>query len=244
MKFYTYCVAEDLTGFEGSLVGIAEREVEFLTIDDLIVVASKFDDEVVRVTRENVLRHESVVRGIFSATTPLPFRFGTLATSATLHNYLRARHDDLIKRLGAVRNCVEMSIKIIWRNWSEQQYQTDSENPVPSNESGVGASFLISKRRELLGDEKLTEEAREIAAWLSTRLEEVVREEQVSVRPKEKMVFAGAYLVERSLESKYRTELTKLKAERPNLHFLTSGPWPPYTFANIDLEFQTHFGVS
>jgi len=32
--------------------------------------------------------------------------------------------------------------------------------------------------------------------------------------------------------------------ERPELHFLTSGPWPPYTFANIDLEFETQFGVS
>jgi hypothetical protein len=34
------------------------------------------------------------------------------------------------------------------------------------------------------------------------------------------------------------------RGERAELRFLTSGPWPPYSFANIDLEFKTQFGVS
>ncbi len=48
----------------------------------------------------------------------------------------------------------------------------------------------------------------------------------------------------RDCETDFRSELEALRTERPELHFLISGPWPPYTFANIDLEFETQFGVS
>jgi len=55
---------------------------------------------------------------------------------------------------------------------------------------------------------------------------------------------SASYLVDRGREADFREILNKLRAERPELHFLISGPWPPYTFANIDLEFDAQFGVS
>jgi hypothetical protein len=60
---------------------------------------------------------------------------------------------------------------------------------------------------------------------------------------------ARAYVIhwvsgDRINETDFRSELEGLRDERPELHFLVSGPWPPYTFANIDLEFETQFGVS
>jgi gas vesicle protein GvpL/GvpF len=50
--------------------------------------------------------------------------------------------------------------------------------------------------------------------------------------------------VERDFVDEYRARLKVARAERPDLHFLVSGPWAPYSFANIDLEFTTRFGVS
>ena len=38
--------------------------------------------------------------------------------------------------------------------------------------------------------------------------------------------------------------LGEARKTRPELHFLVSGPWPPYTFSNIELEFKSQFGVS
>jgi hypothetical protein len=58
------------------------------------------------------------------------------------------------------------------------------------------------------------------------------------------MVLAAAHLVERGRLPAYRKGLGAARTERPDLHFLISGPWPPYSFANIDLEFNSQFGVS
>ena len=241
MKFYVYCVAENQPSLEGLSVGIAEGNLELLEIDGLVVVASKFDGESVQINRVSVLRHEAIVRSVLAETTLLPFRFGTVVGEANLQSFLTARRTALLSRLALVRNCIEMSIKIIWQTPSEL---TVTQNHEGDAELGAGAAFLLSKRQEILGDETLSTKANEIAAWLSSRLDGLVREGQVAVEPKQKLVLAGSYLIERSLESNYREQVAKLKEERPHLHFLTSGPWPPYTFANIDLEFATHFGVS
>jgi len=57
-------------------------------------------------------------------------------------------------------------------------------------------------------------------------------------------VVAAAHLVERDKIPQYKERLAAARKNRPELHFLFSGPWPPYSFANIELEFKTQFGVS
>jgi hypothetical protein len=192
----------------------------------------------VAVTRENALAHAAVVRSVFERTTPLPFRFGTLVGEEQLRNYLAARKSALETKLSHVRDCVEMSVKIIW---DEANIEVPKEQqPV----AGIGASFLAEKRREILGDEARATRATGISAWLGETVGSLSRDEQLTVRPGEKLVLAAAHLVKRSDIAEYRERLAKARHERPELHFLVSGPWPPYSFANIELEFKTQFGVS
>jgi len=238
MKFYVYCVASTPVELDTLLIGVGGGAVEQLIVDGLSVVASKFDTDRVSVSRENILRHEAIVRNVLAMTTPLPFRFGTLVTEAGLRSYVTSRKAALQDRLEVVKDSVEMSIKVIW------QSTDDDESPATTEDLGVGAAFLVAKRQELFGEERLVKRSQEIADWLSGRIKSLVKKENVSVHPKQKLVLAGAYLIERAIQSQFRARVEELAVERPELHFLTSGPWPPYTFANIDLEFETQFGVS
>jgi len=238
MKFYVYCVASTPVELDPSLIGVGGGAAEQLIVDGLSVVASKFDTDRVSVSRENILRHEAIVRNVLAMTTPLPFRFGTLVTEAGLRSYVTSRKAALQDRLEVVKDSVEMSIKVIW------QSTDDDESPATTEDLGVGAAFLVAKRQELFGDERLVKRSQEIADWLSGRIKSLVKKENISVHPKQKLVLAGAYLIQQAIQAQFRTRVEELAVERPELHFLTSGPWPPYTFANIDLEFETQFGVS
>jgi hypothetical protein len=242
MKVYLYCVTDANPNLSDDLNGLDDQIVEVINNRSLFVVASKFESEAVAVSRENVLQHEAIVRKAFSTTTVLPFRFGTLVTETGLETYLKARESSLLDRLEQVRDCVEMSVKIIWQNSSEIE---DSGCAVPNLDgAGAGTAFLVLKRQELLGNDRVEQEARELEAWLGAGLRDIVRQEQITIEPKQRLVLSASYLVERVRLTDYRRELGRLQAERTNLHFLSSGPWPPYTFANIDLEFGPHFGVS
>jgi hypothetical protein len=108
----------------------------------------------------------------------------------------------------------------------------------------MGTNFLAEKRRQIIGDEQRAAEATGISTWLHESLSELIRAEQVTIRPTERLVLAAAHLIERDKITQYRQKAAETCQNRPDLHFLLSGPWPPYSFANIELEFKTQFGVS
>src|SRR5258705_4731105 len=247
MKLYVYYLSGGSSVQEAeSVSGVAGGAVRLMSAGQLTVAVSEFAGDAVAITRENVLAHERVVRSVLRHTTPLPFRFGTLATETQLQSYLQSQQELLQSKLQFLSGCVEMSVKIIWPG-------ADANREVPafrishsldSRKDGAGAAFLKAKRREGLGEQIATAKATEIASWLKARLAPSIRKDQVTIRSQDKLVLAAAYLVDRSFLDNYRLELRKARDERPDLHFLTSGPWPPYSFVNIDLEFKTQFGVS
>lgn len=237
MKLYVYCLAEQIDALSTPVTGISGAKVDIVNLEGLSVLVSEFADETVPVTRDNALTHAAVVRSVLDQTTPLPFRFGTLVTEKELASYVAARHQTIEARLALVRGCIEMSVKII--------SNTDlTEMEADKSDLGPGAAFLQQKRREILGGERRAIQAKEVAVWLQKEVGDFVREEQVSLCPTEKLIVAAAHLVEGEQLAKYRDRLAKARKTRSELHFLVSGPWPPYSFSNIDLEFKTRFGVS
>lgn len=242
MSFYAYCLSDEVTGeMIGGVAGVG-GEPRLVHYGEIAAVVSPFEGESLEVTRENVFAHERVVGHVLAHTTPLPFRFGTVVSAAQLESYVGSQRERLRAQLARVRGCVEMSVKVIW-NPGAVRIEAMGESSAatgdaPSDESGLtsgrGTAFLMAKRREILGDETLKARAEAVAAWLAGHLGETVREMNAQVRPQETLVVAAAHLVERARLEEYRERLRAARAERAALHFLTSGPWPPYSFSQTN----------
>ena len=235
MKLYAYCLLEDRDAPAPNVRGISGGEVRLLQLDEFAVLVSDFDAETVAVTRENALDHAAVVQSVLERTTPLPFRFGTAVSEQQLRSYVDAGKPALQTSFAHVRGGVEMSVKII------REITTESAK---AEKITSGTTFLEEKRREILGDERNAAEAKEISTWLHEQVETLIRDVQITLRPTEKLVLAAAYLIDREKISRYKEIMAAARKNRPELHFLLSGPWPPYSFANIGLEFKSQFGVS
>jgi hypothetical protein len=238
MKLYAYCLMERLDALDDLPPGISGAKVSLLQHEQLGVLISEAEIDAVPVTRENALAHAAVVRSLLAQTTPLPFRFGTVVTEPQLRSYLTARKSALETQLTHVRGCVEMNVKII------QRLQNKATERPPLASQGPGAAFLAEKRREIVGDELSSAQAAELATLVRETVDALVKDEQVTLRPSERLVLAAAHLVERTSVQAYREKVAEALKLRPELHFLVSGPWPPYSFANIELEFLTQFGVT
>ena len=232
MNLYAYCLGDEVTaGAVENELGVAGAHPRLVERAGIAAVVSEYDDEKIAVTRENVLAHERVVRRVLALTTPLPFRFGTIVSEARLVSYLDAQEAKLKEQLARVRGAVEMSVKIIWR--PEARGNEAAGGRDIGTAGGSGTRFLLEKRRELLGEGALKERAEEVSAWLGRAVEGLVRESSVSLRPSENLILAASHLVERELLADYRRALGCAKTERPELHFLTSGAWPPYSFISV-----------
>jgi hypothetical protein len=238
MNFYVYCLSDEVTPrMIENIAGVASAEVSLIQVGELTAVVSRFDGGTVAAERDNVFAHERVISHLLSETTPLPFRFGTVVGAERLETYIDAQKNSLQQTLVRVRGCVEMSVKVIWDKESvkfeigdESGGASESVNE-QSEKQGPGAAFLLEKRREIIGDERLKERAEKLGAWLSARLDETARESSVEVQPLQTLVVKAAHLVERERLAEYRERLQEMRRERNDLRFLTSGPWPPYSFS-------------
>ncbi|HEX8181809.1 MAG TPA: GvpL/GvpF family gas vesicle protein [Pyrinomonadaceae bacterium] len=240
MSVYAYCLCEELiTDALESVAGVGGAAPRLLACGRLVAVVSEFDGEAVAVTRAHVLAHERVVGRVLTETTPLPFRFGAVTSEARLRSYVAAHEPTLRAQFERVRGCVEMSVKVLWPPEAakpEAGPETASDAAMEARTAndaapaGAGTAFLEAKRRALRGDELQRQRAAEFESWLAARLGGVVRATHVSVRPAAALVFAAAHLVERGRLEEYRARVRAAVAEAPTLHFLTSGPWPPYSF--------------
>jgi hypothetical protein len=241
MSLYAYCLSDDVTGsmLEG-VAGVAGAVPRLVACGAIAAVVSDFEGERVAVERESVFGHERVVQRVLRQVTPLPFRFGTLVTEGQLESYVEANRETLMKSMERVRGSVEMSVKIIW---SAEEVRRESEKTksagaatqedVPQA-SGKGTAYLAARRREIMGDKLLKERAEELAAWLSERIGEAANDREVQVRPDKSLVVRAAFLVERERLHDYQEKVEEARASRASLRFLTSGPWPPYSFSNIN----------
>jgi hypothetical protein len=235
---YVYCLSDEVTArmIEGAK-GVGEAEPRLLQCGAIAAVVSDFAGETIAPTRENVFAHERVVGRVLAEITPLPLRFGTLVGAEQLQSYVASQMSLLEAALKRVRGAVEMSVKII-RNVEDALSEAPKDDATAENHkslaaAGAGTKFLLEKQRQISFDERLKTQAEEIAAWLEASLSDVVKETFVQMHPAEKLVVAASHLVERKLLDIYRTRVETARRERQDLHFLTSGPWSPYSFSNL-----------
>lgn len=242
MRLYAYCVCEEEAAgaAEGDpgVNGAAVRAV--VCGGGLAAVVSELGTEAPAVTPENVRAHNRVNARVLAREAPLPFRFGTVVAGPRLADYLKTNEGALREALARVRGCVEMGVKVMWGARAappagEEEGGAFSTTDGDARVEGSGTAFLLAKRREILGGEAERARAEEVAAWLDARVLGVVRDARVAVLPSRALVVRAAHLVECARLEEYRSRVRALEAERAaELNFLTSGPWPPYSFSNVN----------
>lgn len=227
------------------LAGVGGAAVRLLRLGRLAALVSEAEEGAVAVTDENVLAHNRVNAAALALSTPLPFRFGTRAAPERLAEYVSANETTLLEGLARVRGCVEMSVKLMPGGEAAEDGAAPLEpagadsplkSPAGAAAGGLGTAFLLAKRREMLGEENARRRAEELAAWLAAGVAGLARETHARLSPSEAIVVRAAHLVERGRVALYRERVRALRSARAGVRLLTSGPWPPYSFAGLESE--------
>lgn len=251
MSLYVYCLGDELRADSfGELRGVGGARVRVVALGRLAAVVSESGGEGAEVSAENVRAHSGVNAAALARATPLPFRFGTVADEHRLAAYVSENEAALLGALARVRGCVEMSVKV---RRADEKAEGEGQNAKGEGEEdeggwesgpgigateasarvGRGTAFLLAKRREVLGDEARRRGAEEVAAWLASRVSGLVRESSARVHSAGALFVRASHLVERARLEEYRARVRELTSERADLHFLASGPWPPYSFSDL-----------
>ena len=195
--------------------GLDDAPLERRRVDGLELVVSRSDSEpAAEVSRDVILRHAEVVEELMHhSRSLLPAQLArTFMDEEELATAVEARADALVRGLERVRGCVEFGLRVI-----------DLRLPAETRSAPAsGAEYM----RERLAQVK------HLDRLLADLHSPLVRLSRANVVTPGAPGLRTAYLVPKPNVPVFCEAVEGIEAAHPELTIVSTGPWPPYSFAD------------
>ncbi len=207
---------------------------------------------------EYLLRFEEVVEALFASRPVIPVRFGNyFKTPEMLEEFLEENSEELAKLLEGLSGKMEMGIRILTRRHVPRQSlraheaQANSSGALPAGATPVpgGKDYLAVRKNYYYARNSLSGRTEDFSRilqilfqglYMDVKFEEQTTRAQTAVPEQpgaesEWTLFLSAYfLVPTHLVGDFSRRFSELTHE--DAKFLLSGPWPPYSFATMQVR--------
>lgn len=222
------------------------REVYSIPYRDLAVVVSDSPYESYESTRRHMLAHTRVLEALMREYSVLPIRFGIVAPDVdTVREQLLARHySDLRSQLDALRNCIELGLKVFWTAEDMLRRIADETPAIRVLRDSLRGRSLESTYYERIRLGEMVEQAlaarrNHDAEMFLGKLRPLASKTVVLPVHADRMVLNAAFLVEREREADF-DDVVRCFGDRFEDRFLFKyvGPVPPYNFVSIAIQWH------
>jgi hypothetical protein len=223
--------------------GLGGKTVEPVVLDELAALTSEVPPGKVRAKRADLLRHFDVVGKAFENGTILPLRFGIVFgdEGSLVQDFLRPRHDELVRLLRELHDRVELRVTAHYRA-DAVLAEIVRENPriarlrEATRERGRAAQPALLELGELVAAELQARTARDSRALLE-RLRSFALAYELDEEPIENQVLRGSFLLERRRVDVFDAALDDFASTHAGrIDVKLVGPLPPHSFVELDHE--------
>jgi hypothetical protein len=175
---------------------------------------------------DSIRAHNAVIEAAMTAdVTPVPFRFGQfLGARAAVLERAAERAGEWRRQLADFAGREEHGVRVV------DPALTSAARDVHADASS-GRAYLQALARAAGAERARAARAHDIADDLRSRLGGLIAQQRVEPLASAHGLASIAHLVRHADAASYRTALDAATAAHPELRFLASGPWPPYSFA-------------
>jgi hypothetical protein len=197
--------------------GIDDVPLRAVQIGEIDAIVSETQPGATVADEAAVLAHARVVDDLTAANNAvLPGRFSNgLADENALLEAIGKRATTLREALDRVRGCVEIGLRVI----------------APARGEAAPAA---SGRDYLTGRLAAVQAGERAAARIHEPLAAGARASTLNVLATPELLLSAAYLIPRTEVDAFRAQVERLDEEHPDLTFVCTGPWPPYSFATVE----------
>ena len=244
-----------------SLKGLADNPIRTIAGDGVAALVSMvatpadgapFEEELKdpEQAKRLILDHHRVLQSLLDTRTVLPMRFGALFTDGEkVSEMLCEHHQGLLAALERVEGAREWGVKIFCDCSVLRRHLGEKSSAMLAAQGELasatqGRAFFLQRRVARLSDEEVERAIGRDVKESRLRLSEIARADaSMKFQPAavhgraDDMVWNGAYLVARADEERFFDligELQQVLGPR-GFRYETSGPWPPFSFADYRL---------
>lgn len=230
--FYLYGIVEAERPFPSDLVGLGGRPVSLILYKDLAAVVSPSPLRAYPIDQEHAFLHEGVVERAMAFGAILPVRFNTILSGRQqLFSLLEKYYDAFVSQLRHLLGKVELSLKVLWDPKPVKETAPGFNWFLENEAQGPGRGYLLKRLQEHLIAEAVRERGEALIGRIQAAFAPLAVESVIRRFPTERLLLDASYLVKEEDQEAFRAGLGALSAEMPELSFLLTGPWPPYSFA-------------
>jgi hypothetical protein len=230
MTSYCYVYALQARGVPRppTIAGFHQRPLFTVPHRDLEAVVSQIERDKLRMTEANVLHHEAVVEAVRQMGPAIPVRFGTLMRDpVAVVAALDVNYPALIQDLERLGDKVELGLSVLWHAPAIEDALGEDD---ASGARTPGTRYLQAKLSQYRRDARFREMAGRRAQELDGALAPHALDRRCAVLPTERLMMRAAYLTRPADVKAFQDIFAELSRRHPDLRFLMTGPWPPYSF--------------
>lgn len=240
---YLYGIIDDTDIDTSSWSGIKGASIRVRRENHVAAVISDAPSGRLRPRRKNLKAHHDTLRQLAEATAVLPMAFGVLADSeAEVSTFLADHEETLTEQLDAVRDHVEITLRIRWNVDDIFDYFVGRYDELQEMRDAFFGNGASASRREMiqLGEQFDAFLQTEREAHLSTVLEHldpVCRAVEAQDPKDEKEVMNLACLVPKDGEEAFEDAVhTAAESFADEFLFKYTDPMAPYSFADVAFD--------
>jgi hypothetical protein len=227
----------------GPKSGVAGASVETIVEGSVAAVVSPMSVPRLRPQRANLAAHHRILHDLAEEQPVLPVVFGTISGSeAALRDILRRNHEALVQSLERLRGRVEMGLKIYWDLPNVFEYFVATCQELEDMRNRLfrfGRTPTVEEKIEL--GERFATLLQQARQRHTRRVKDALAGCCVEVRTidagEERMIMKLACLVERQRQSQWEQGVRQAASLfDDHYRFDYNGPWPPYNFADVELD--------
>lgn len=196
--------------------GLKNKPIEEINFKDVSALTSSYSILNPKLNDEEAVQHADILKEIAKKTTVVPTSFGTVfKDDEILETILSSSYLAIKQTLALIEGKIELGVKVIKQK--ESEIPMDLKNKSGSNnQSGEAPNGTAL---EILGS-----------------LDKLSVKSAKGDNFSDRLLLNHSFLVEKNQFSKFSNEIAKLEKKHKDLRFLYTGPWPPYSFVNINIK--------
>ena len=225
MGLYVYCVVPPAHAPAKGLTGVDGWAVTLWRSDGLGAWVSESPARP-EPSLARIREHNGVIEAAVSETvTPVPLRFGQwLPSEEAFRNHVTERAEKYRVDLQRFAGSLEFGIRAL-------DPRDHAARNLPRPQGVTGRQYMAALRELYQARESVEPVYAELRRRIHEHFGPFVRAEHFENAAALQSGVAVVHLVERSQFDAYHAAVRELRREFEELRFLSSGPWPPYTFA-------------
>ena len=206
MNQYLYAIVDRMPAeWRPPIRGLADTSVVPRRVHEVIVLGSLLET-VPPATPRTLAVHHDIVATVLEAPALVPFRYGTTVPAATLVDWVGSHRAVMEAALGSVRDCVEMSVKLLRLDCAVDGRGRGVAEAGPGARELQGlADALVERARLSHWRYRPTGTAGNVAASIS-------------------------FLVPRADLPGFLARIAPVASHASGVAVVPTGPWPPYSF--------------